>query len=257
VSLQGSWKCSRSGRTTVQPIGSEHLGSDPGAGPTLPAHRRREPDPALPSYLPRDFDRSPTRGTPRPHHPRPEPKPKSLSPQTSRRSCSLRLRPSPVGASIATPDAITLIWPLHLAPMMRSVRLVGRSGAVRFGSLTGAVATVTGKWRLAIYSRVLGQELYTPPWTRPCCKRFTTMQDKSNRFQTAIIVFTRQSPRKTGFTSTPPTHGSTRCRIPAFPAPATMCHARLGVGHREIDGTHGTEQPLLMSAWRVLAQPHH
>ena len=41
-----SWKCSRSGRTVVQPISSDHPSRGREAGPVLRAQRRRGPDPA-------------------------------------------------------------------------------------------------------------------------------------------------------------------------------------------------------------------
>ena len=59
VSLQASWKCSRSircGRIAVQPISSDNPGCGRGAGLRTP--RRRGLDPAHPSHLSKDSDRS-------------------------------------------------------------------------------------------------------------------------------------------------------------------------------------------------------
>ena len=82
------WKCSRSGRTTVQPIGSEHPSSSRGASPALDTHRRgRRIQHSARICLgipiasrPDDRHEATTRTR--------APEPKSLSHQTGRRSCS-------------------------------------------------------------------------------------------------------------------------------------------------------------------------
>ena len=82
------WKCSRSGRTTVQPIGSEHPGSSRGASPALDTHRRGrriQHSPRICLGIPIAFRQEERHeATTRTR----APEPKSLSHQTGRRSCS-------------------------------------------------------------------------------------------------------------------------------------------------------------------------
>ena len=82
------WKCSRSGRTTVQPIGSEHPSSGRGASPALDTHRRGrriQHSPRICLGIPIAFRQEERHeATTRTR----APEPKSLSHQTNRRSCS-------------------------------------------------------------------------------------------------------------------------------------------------------------------------
>ena len=86
VPSESYWKCSRSGRTTVQPIGSEHPASGRGASPALYTHRRGRRI----QHSPRICLGIPIASRPNERHEATTrtPEPKSLSHQTGRRSCS-------------------------------------------------------------------------------------------------------------------------------------------------------------------------